>query len=105
MSPHLNSRMEPRFEFGVGQSINKIILRGLNNKNESRPYKPKKKIFLVLHFDTNCEIALSCQKKDKYTDSVYSKDTFGRSIYAFDVSWNYLQVTCMCSEIGIFSMS
>jgi hypothetical protein len=35
MSPHLNSRMEPRFEFGVGQSIDKIIIRGLNNKNES----------------------------------------------------------------------
>ena len=25
----------------------------------------------------NCEIALLCQKKDSYTNSVYSKDTLG----------------------------
>ena len=33
--------------------------------------------YLVLHFDTYCENALLRQKKDSYTDSVYSKDALG----------------------------
>ena len=33
--------------------------------------------FLVLYFDIDCEIALLCQKKDSYIDSVYSKNTLG----------------------------
>ena len=33
--------------------------------------------YLVLHFDIDCEIALLRQKKDSYTDSVYSKNTLG----------------------------
>ena len=28
-------------------------------------------------FQDNFEISLLCQKKDSYTDSVYSKETFG----------------------------
>ena len=32
---------------------------------------------LTLHFNTYFEISLLCQKKDSYTDSVYSKETFG----------------------------
>lgn len=37
----------------------------------------KKRNSLTLHFDTDCEISLLCQKKDSYTDSVYSKETLG----------------------------
>lgn len=33
--------------------------------------------YLALHVDILFEIALLCQKKDSYTDSVYSKNTFG----------------------------
>ncbi|KAH0989789.1 hypothetical protein GBA52_001272 [Prunus armeniaca] len=45
----------------------KILHRQATRKEERN--------YLTLHFDTDCEIALLCQKKDSYTDSVYSKDT------------------------------
>ena len=47
----------------------KILHRQATRKEERN--------YLTLHFDTYCEIALLCQKKDSYTDSVYSKDTLG----------------------------
>lgn len=47
-----------------------MILRRKATRKEERNY-------LVLHLNTDCEIALLCQKKDSYTDSVYSKDTLG----------------------------
>lgn len=47
----------------------KILHRQATRKEERN--------YLTLHFDTDCEIALLCQKKDSYTDSVYSKDTLG----------------------------
>ena len=39
--------------------------------------KEKKKDSLTLQFDTDCEISLLCQKKESYTDLVYSKETLG----------------------------
>ena len=47
----------------------KILHRQATRKEERN--------YITLHFDTDCEIALLCQKKDSYTDSVYSKDTLG----------------------------
>lgn len=47
----------------------KIIHRQATRKEERN--------YLTLHFDIDCEIALLCQKKDSYTDSVYSKNTLG----------------------------
>jgi hypothetical protein len=37
----------------------------------------RKKEMLYHFFSILIEIALLCQKKDSYTDSVYSKDTLG----------------------------
>ncbi|QCE13742.1 photosystem II cytochrome b559 subunit alpha [Vigna unguiculata] len=45
----------------------KILHRQATRKEETN--------YLTLHFDIDCEIALLCQKKDSYTDSVYSKNT------------------------------
>lgn len=39
--------------------------------------RKEKRNSLTFHFDTDYEISLLCQKKDSYTDSVYSKETFG----------------------------
>lgn len=39
--------------------------------------RKEEKNYLVLYLAIDCEIALLCQKKDSYTDSVYSKDTLG----------------------------
>ena len=47
----------------------KILHRQATRKEETN--------YLTLHFDIDCEIALLCQKKDSYTDSVYSKDALG----------------------------
>ena len=47
-----------------------MILRRQATRQEERNY-------LVLHFDTDCEIALLRQKKGSYTDLVYSKNTLG----------------------------
>lgn len=50
-----------------------LLLRRQATRKEERN-------FLVLHLPTDCEIALLCQKKDSYTDSVYSKDTLGKKL-------------------------
>ena len=39
--------------------------------------RKEKRNSLTFHFDTDYEISLLCQKKDSYTDSVYSKETLG----------------------------
>lgn len=45
--------------------------------NIDKQQENKKRNYLALHFATDCEIALLCQKKASYTDSVDSKDTLG----------------------------
>lgn len=60
--------------------------------------KKKKKERLYHFFSILIEIALLCQKKDSYTDSVYSKDTLGTTIEDLtkmksqwiSIYWSYL---------------
>ncbi|TYH87637.1 hypothetical protein ES332_D01G131300v1 [Gossypium tomentosum] len=44
---------------------------------EFEEFSKEERNYLALHVDILFEIALLCQKKDSYTDSVYSKNTFG----------------------------
>lgn len=54
-------------------NLRNYVLNGTNSTCTSN----KKINSLTLNFDTDCEISLLCQKKDSYTDSVYSKETLG----------------------------